>query len=239
MIKKRAQVTIFIIIAIILVAGISLFFLVKNNSPPAIENIRSNIQPAYLVIQSCLKETGENALYKLGENGGVIWPLKTLSSGETYYTSDDRFSTLGELEGSISMYVNENMNACLEKYSLNLSGFKINNKNFTIQTQIKQGSILFGYSRGYILIERQETIYELKNFDVSFETDFLNIYNLSLELKERYFRNNGTDLTYLSSLENNDIQIFFDEYPSYTLITLLHNKGVENNLPYLFKFALK
>jgi hypothetical protein len=239
MIKKRAQVTIFIIVALLIVGGIIGFFAIKNKSSSIDSSVPATVLPIYNFIQDCLKETAENALYELGANGGDIYSVKRLPSGEVYYGSNDKFANLKEIELSLSAYINNNLNSCIEKLQSNLSGFVITNENLSVNTEIRSDNIKINFNQGSFFIEKEESKWELKDINSEFKTDFLNIYNISMELKNRYFENNGIDLTYLSNLENNEIKIFFNEYPDYVIITIFHEKGVANDLPYLFKFALK
>jgi hypothetical protein len=78
---KRAQVTIFIIVAILLVIGIILMFIFLGNtkldSPTA-------VGPQSFV-ESCAKEIVEDSLQKIIYNGGQINPTQTLQfNGENY-----------------------------------------------------------------------------------------------------------------------------------------------------------
>ena len=56
--NKRAQVTIFVIIAILIIAGIVGFFYVKNKTSLFIPTISKDVQPVYNFVQDCLEETG-------------------------------------------------------------------------------------------------------------------------------------------------------------------------------------
>ena len=55
--NKRGQLTIFIIIAIVLVAGIGGFFLIRDKI--MITRIPANIEPAYKTFLTCLEENAE------------------------------------------------------------------------------------------------------------------------------------------------------------------------------------
>jgi len=53
--SKEEQVTIFVIIAILIVAGIVLFFYAKDKSSSLTPSIPEDIQPIYNFVQDCLK----------------------------------------------------------------------------------------------------------------------------------------------------------------------------------------
>jgi hypothetical protein len=72
---KKAQATIFIILAIILVAGISTFTFLKIKN----KEIPSNISPVYDYYVSCIKETALEGANILGSKGGRIEEEEFLS----------------------------------------------------------------------------------------------------------------------------------------------------------------
>jgi hypothetical protein len=68
--EKRGQVTIFIIIAIILVASLSLFFIFRDK----LSGPRFSGDPVYLFIENCIEEVGGDAIYYITRNGGHMLP---------------------------------------------------------------------------------------------------------------------------------------------------------------------
>ncbi len=68
--KEKGQVSIFVILAIVLAAGIIIFFIVRNTTistaPP------KNIQPVYEHYLSCLKNEISNGAFLLGQRAGYI-----------------------------------------------------------------------------------------------------------------------------------------------------------------------
>ena len=68
--NKRGQLTIFIIIAIVLVAGIGGFFLIRDKI--MITRIPANIEPAYKTFLTCLEENAEVGIDVLESQGGYI-----------------------------------------------------------------------------------------------------------------------------------------------------------------------
>ena len=68
--NKRGQLTIFIIIAIILVVGVGGFFLLRDNI--RITKLPANIEPAYKTFLACLEENTEVGIDVLESQGGYI-----------------------------------------------------------------------------------------------------------------------------------------------------------------------
>lgn len=66
--EKKAQITIFVIIAVILIVAIAAFFLFKNNSNKNVVPIE--IQPVYNFVTDCIQKSGNYALAKVSFYGG-------------------------------------------------------------------------------------------------------------------------------------------------------------------------
>ena len=66
---NRAQVTIFIIIAIIIVLGIAVYFILRS---PYRQEIPKNMQPVYDYYLSCIESNAQQGIALLGEQGGWI-----------------------------------------------------------------------------------------------------------------------------------------------------------------------
>lgn len=79
--NKKAQVTVFIILGIVILAGAALYYLTKTEviagklSPQtelAVEEIPAEFTPVSLLMESCIEQTAEEGLAKIGERGGFI-----------------------------------------------------------------------------------------------------------------------------------------------------------------------
>jgi hypothetical protein len=79
--SKRAQVTIFIIVAIVLVLGIVLFFAIRNRIE--ISAVPKNLEPAYLSFLECIEVNTMSGIDILGTQGGYI-ELPEFEPGSEY-----------------------------------------------------------------------------------------------------------------------------------------------------------
>ena len=91
-INKRAQVTIFIIVAIVVVAGIVAYFALKDSFG---ESIPEDMRPAYDYYISCLESTAEQGISLLGEQGGYI-DLPDFEPGSAYIPFSSQLSFFGQ-----------------------------------------------------------------------------------------------------------------------------------------------
>ncbi len=92
MLKKRGQVTIFIILAILIVAGVSGFFILRNKL--IVQKIPSNIQPIYSDFLSCLQDKTKIGINFLESQAGYI-ELPELELGSTYSPFSSQLNFFG------------------------------------------------------------------------------------------------------------------------------------------------
>lgn len=90
--NNKAQMTIFIILAIVIVAGVGVFFLVRNNI--GVEDIPTEIEPVYEYYLSCLEqETLDASIIAQGKGGYIKNP--DFSPGNEYYPFSNQLDFFG------------------------------------------------------------------------------------------------------------------------------------------------
>lgn len=169
--KKRGQVTIFIIIGILIVAGVVLFFILKEDSSEGeIEPIEVNpeIEPVYSYVDSCLDSSSKEVVYAVGTGGGyydIEEEKSTEDLGVTYHLIDSRNIMLSEKE--IEKEISENIEIKTENCSSDLdskfSDYQVRQKNMSVETTIKQEEILIEADYP-LLIKKGESVYEVRKF---------------------------------------------------------------------------
>jgi len=90
---KKGQVTIFIIAAIIIVAGIIGYFFLRGSFTG--ESIPQDLRPAYDYYISCLGATAEEGIHLLGEQGGYI-EVPEFEPGSAYMPFSSQLDFLGQ-----------------------------------------------------------------------------------------------------------------------------------------------
>lgn len=235
---KRGQITIFIIIAIVILAIIALFFILRKENIQ--ESVPNEIMPIYNFVKNCVEETAYNGVYEIGERGGYYFlPRYATEDLEPYYVSDNlSYAPEKEvLEEQLSFYINENLKECIKSFD-NFSGFEIKQENVLSKIKINNESILINVE--YPLnIKKGETSFKIENFNTKITTRLGLIHYIALEISKLYLENKGFSLTYFSRVEDETgIRFNLEHYPNYTVINIIDDKGVDN-LPYIFKFAVK
>ncbi len=91
--SKRAQVTIFIIIAVFVVAAVALFFLFRNSIISS-NQIPPDFQATYNTFLSCIQENAQTGINVLESQGGYIY-LPQFKPGSTYMPFSSQLNFVG------------------------------------------------------------------------------------------------------------------------------------------------
>ncbi len=86
--SKKAQVTVFVIIGIIIVVSVALFFVIRGSISTTV-NVPAEFQPAYNTFLSCMEANAQTGISVLESQGGYIY-LPPFVPGSTYqpFSSD-------------------------------------------------------------------------------------------------------------------------------------------------------
>jgi len=188
---KRGQISIFIIIAIFLVAIIAAVLILRGNTVPK-ETISPEIQPIYSYYESCIKDTGERAIYAIGWSGGYYsFPNYSTENAIAYYyiKGKNYAPTKKFIESELSRYMDSMLIYC----SNDLSQFQ----DFTIKvgetkttTDIEQGKVVFNVN--YPLdISKGKVNYFIKNFNININARLGEIYDFSVNITNKQINDSG------------------------------------------------
>ncbi|MBW2973589.1 hypothetical protein KY346_04300 [Candidatus Woesearchaeota archaeon] len=133
MTKKRAQVTIFIIIGIILLLStVFVIYLLSRQVPKPIEEeiiVPEDVKPVHDFVTTCLQQTAKSGTGLLGQQGGFIdvpavisrtyessiWldPKGSFVIPFWYFDGEDRTPSLEFMQKELERYVYENLKECV------------------------------------------------------------------------------------------------------------------------------
>ncbi|MEM4267664.1 MAG: hypothetical protein QXK37_02430 [Candidatus Woesearchaeota archaeon] len=185
--KRRAQITIFVVIGLLILLIIGLVIIQTQNIrrlKMENEQLKSMQQmaifrPANVIFQECTKQLAYNSLKVLGE-GGLIYPENfTLSDFAVfalfYYDGIDLKPSISRIENELETYVNENIEGCVyqlygARYNLSLP------ENYTIKTRISDEKISYEVSYP-AKIYLSDATSRLQDFSIEIPYNFYNIYN--------------------------------------------------------------
>ncbi|MBW3002181.1 hypothetical protein KY338_03420 [Candidatus Woesearchaeota archaeon] len=133
MIKKRAQVTVFIIIGIILLlSAVFVGYLIYRQSARPVEEaiiVPEDVKPVHEFITTCLYQTSKRGVALMGQQAGFIYVPAIISNTYEarinldnkgafvvpfwYYEGEDRTPSLDFMQKELQRYVYEHLNECL------------------------------------------------------------------------------------------------------------------------------
>lgn len=199
--EKKAQTTIFIIIAIMIVIAIALTVYFTNQKKQASEEyfLQESIKPGLNAVQSgiieCAKETSKKALETIGLQGGYyknlkkelikVAELETLFIPYYYYQGQYLMPSKEIIENQLSLYVNDNLESCINE--IKQPDFSLLYEKPTILTEINEKNVAFTINQN-IRVEKSgyTTTYELKDHKVIINSELDGILNLASFLTESH-----------------------------------------------------
>ena len=239
MLNKRGQITIFIIIAILIIAGIVLFFAFKQNI------IKKEISPQEVVpiknfVQECVEERAEITIKIISEGGGYYFPPKfSTNSGVTYYLKDEKnyMPSKEKIEDEISENLEKNVLGCAGNFS-DFPDYIIERGNLSIKTAILNNKIDLDVNYP-LTIKKENSSAIINNFDIVVPARLSIIYDSVQQIVNSSSENLCLSCILIISLEN-DLLIDTFDYENNTIIfTILDNKSVINREPLKWVFANK
>jgi len=133
--KKRGQLTLFIIIGILILflVSVSIYYMLQTQDDIPTDIFDHNENPVKQFVVSCIERVGEEAIVEMGLKGGFIYlpegmkrsPSSYLSVDPQgiynipywYYGGIDNIPKREAMQAEITRYVNENLMACLGDFS--------------------------------------------------------------------------------------------------------------------------
>ncbi len=201
-ILKKGQVTIFVIIAILIVASIALFFILRDSIE--VVNVPESIQPAYSHFISCVESEIMTASSVLESQGGYI-ELPDFEQGSSYmpfssqlvfagnpipywyYISGNNIQkeqvpTKNEMEEQLSKFIEENIERCEfgEYYE---EGFEITQGEPSIDAEIVGDSIRVNLDMEMSFVKGNDS-FSIENHNVEVDSNLGNLYDSAKKVYE-------------------------------------------------------
>jgi hypothetical protein len=148
--RKEGQLTLFVIVAIVIVAAIILYFLFRGGVFGE-ERYDSEVKVLRDNLQDCFTESYSSGLNFVGYQGGYInvpEPKETSFAGyfstDTpyyYYEGELHIPTIEKIESEIESFVVYDVNYCLEEYKNNVSDLAYS--DFSVDVVINEEDVVF------------------------------------------------------------------------------------------------
>ncbi|HRZ85923.1 MAG TPA: hypothetical protein P5277_04035 [Candidatus Paceibacterota bacterium] len=263
--SKKAQITLFIIIGLLIIVFIIFFFVFKDQI--SVNNPDMNIEEVdevKIFMEDCLKSSLEEAVDLIMLNGGLSFFEERsyiYYKGNDFYNSSyvpyyfdvkngENLPGISKLESDLSFLIGENAAYCfyLLNYSeegnsnvlfdiskLSASNFKTNILKGVVKTQM--------YLPIYVKVK--DSSFQIESFEAEVNSNYLDLYLDSIKIGEIQQENNEllcfTCVDEFSNRENISIKISHNslDYPNYAYIYELNKFNPNRNKQEVFRFAHK
>ncbi|MBD3252113.1 hypothetical protein GF386_00085 [Candidatus Pacearchaeota archaeon] len=139
---KKAQVTIFTIIAILIVAVAFGYVLLQGDIKPV---VTPDIKPVYSYVGNCIDKTANDAVYYIGQTGGYfIVPEKSLDIHMAYYYDQGKNYTPSKkrIENELALYFDTMLFFCTKNF-IDYPDFEIEQGEPLTRVEIEPGKVIF------------------------------------------------------------------------------------------------
>jgi hypothetical protein len=193
--QKRGQVTIFLIIAVLVIALIAVFFIFREKL--GVQSNSLEISPIQTKIVSCLESTTEEGIIYIGLQGGYYEVPKNVSKslfgGEIayyYINSLKSLPSIEKIESELEEYIEINLENCIDFESIEEQGFNVTQGNVSASVNINEDEIKSDIIYP-LLISKGEDKYRLTKFESSLNSNIEKVYSASEEVVDSYKANPG------------------------------------------------
>ncbi len=241
MVNKRGQVTIFIIIAIILIAAVSLYFIFKDKIDVSSQNVAT--EPIVNFVQECIDQTFEDSLIAVANQGGYSGysyvPRKITNSGVSYYLTkqENYFPSKDFVEEEISEYVERNYFLCALHF-IDFPEYEVKEGNLEVFVDILDKKVILDIDYP-LTIRKGGGVSRVENFESEINVRLGLVYDSVYDFidQQRNYEE-GVCLSCLDIATENDIYVEMSSYYNETIIfTFIDEKSKLNNEPLEWVFA--
>ena len=201
-IKKRGQITAFIIIGLVILLAIFIIVYSRRESIMKRELINPEMVPIQDYVDSCTEDLAREALEIIGLTGGYIYfpkrvknnprsylslsPVKELGNPYWWYYGRSAIPSLEFIESQISRYVKENLAKCINNFSAFYNKYNvIELGGYDVVTKIGEDDVMV---TTIYPIEVQnkfnKTIAKLQRYIVRIPIRLKKVYTLAREIME-------------------------------------------------------
>lgn len=244
--NKRGQVTIFIIIAILIIGAVSLFFTLKGSLQK--ESIISPEEaPIVNFVEQCLKKTIIEGVSYIALSGGyykVPEPKEKFFSYDVpfyWYNGKNLMPSKEIVEMEFSKYIEENLPNCLQGFNIfEEQGYVVQEKIISAKVSLFQDKITVDLNFP-IYIQKGEFTGRVENFQKEINTNFYESYLIIKEIiAEQEGIPNSIPLGFISSIAyENDFTFKTINLNDSVIYFFVFNQEEEDEFIYSFSSKYK
>lgn len=233
---KRGQVTIFIIIAIIVIALVALFFIFRNTLN--IGGRPSHVDEISNFVQNCLENSSREVIYKIGQTGSSYFsPESSTLEGVTYYfyNQTNYIPSKKDLEKNISYFISEKTILCTKGF-IDFPSYEVEREEVLINSFIEDEEVII-QMKYPLSITKGDSITLIEDFYTKIPVRLGIIYTSIEKIMDQ--SKAEVCLSCISKIaEQNDVYVNIFNNGGGTLTFIISDEYSQtNDIPFEFKFA--
>ncbi|MBN2368120.1 hypothetical protein JXC34_03800 [Candidatus Woesearchaeota archaeon] len=243
--KKRGQVTLFVVIGIVvlIIAGLIIYFVNRN----AREQLSGNeidtkvLSPIKSYVEQCIHQTAKDALVKMGQQGRLYSDVNLVSDKNSiaffYYKGQGFFPTsMTTMEEDVSRYIKENLGSCTGNYDFITYDIEDDFAKMMVSTNFNQDKMEIDVFFP-ITVSVGNTETAITDFNAEVDISYPGIYEVSREIYKRTKSDpEWVDVDYLSSVP---YKVRLLKVSEDTIIYELTDDDGLDDVAYVYRFAVK
>ena len=240
--SKRSQLTIFIIIAILIIAVVVLFFTFRGSLQIPGKPVSPETAEIQNFVQECLDETSELAIFDIAERGGYEDPSKVSSTivfNTPYYIKNNKnlMPSKEKIQEEISKSLEKQMYSCVNNFAL-FPEYEITKGKMEIKTTIDSEKVLVEMDYP-LTIKKGESSSKLKKFNSEVPIRLGIIYDAVAEFIVQSVNYKGVCINCLLEISSkNSLQSSFSDYDNKTTIFIINDPQSKlNEREFVYVFA--
>lgn len=238
---KNAQVSVFIILALIIISVIGIYFILNSNLKNEKEEINPQIQPIYSYVDNCIKKTAEDAVSYVGYTGGYFEnpELSTQSHIAYYFDKGENYMPSKEkIEQELGVYMANMLFFCVKDF-MDFPDFDIKQGNIKTTAKIEDNKVLFNIEYP-LSISKEDKTYYITKFEKEIQVRLNTVYSVIINIIDDHMKN-GRDVC-ISCINNwadeNDLYVEMHDYEKDVVIfTVIDRNSKINDDDFRFNFA--
>lgn len=239
--QKKAQVTIFIIISLVVIAGV-LIYLGLSRGGIEKRNIPEGGEDVYEFVISCSQQSLEEVILSLSLRGGYAFtPEKSNDFGIAYYSIEGENTMINkeELRDKISFYFDQQLEICINNFQ-NFSDREISTGEINSEINLQEEKVILDLIYPISISQAGETKL-IEDFEVIEAPIRLGlIYDTSKEIIEQDIDNEGICLTCIErKISKANMSVNIIEYERDYIFSIQDNNSKINNNALGYSFAIK
>jgi hypothetical protein len=240
--NRKAQITLFIIFAILIVTLIGVLFAYRMNILN-IGGVNPEIAPINSFVIDCIKQSGEEAIYNIGQTGGYFEEtnLSTDNNIAYYlYGENNLMPSKEKIQDELSDYMNNMLFFCTKNF-IDFPDFNVKQGEIKTKTTIEDNQVVFNVNYP-LSIEKENNTYLINDFkDTEIPVRLGIIYGINELIMEDQMKNKKDICASCLNEWANEKDLYIDmyDYEGSLVFVVTDTNSKINEKEFAFYFANK